>query len=204
MSVEQNFRGALDQFRWPPTRVGDAQTLDTQPGPGVFSRLYNSMSSYVPLRSDERSNEEEAYFALSRWERLLGFGACLIGSAVCFAVAFFTLPLLALRPGKFALAFSLGSLLVMFGFAVLSGVHNHFKHLIAPQRLPFSASYFGSLIFTLYFSLVRKSYLGSLIFAIIQVVTLIFYVAAYFPGGIQTMRFGGQVLLRGAESVLPF
>jgi hypothetical protein len=24
---------------------------------------------YIPLRSNERSNEEEAYFALSRWER---------------------------------------------------------------------------------------------------------------------------------------
>lgn len=65
--------------------------------------------------------------------RLLGFGACLIGAAVCFFVAFWTLPLLAIRPSKFALAFryfvtiesisaqlliffySLGSILVMFG-----------------------------------------------------------------------------------------
>jgi len=31
--------------------------------------------------------------------RLLGFGACLIGAAVCFAAAFFSLPLLILRPG---------------------------------------------------------------------------------------------------------
>ena len=37
--------------------------------------------------------------------RLLGFGACLLGAAVCFFVAFLTLPMLALRPAKFALAF---------------------------------------------------------------------------------------------------
>jgi hypothetical protein len=38
--------------------------------------------------------------------RLLGFGVCLIGAAVCFFVAFFiTLPLLAIRPAKFALSF---------------------------------------------------------------------------------------------------
>lgn len=37
--------------------------------------------------------------------RLLGFGACLLGAAVCFFVAFLTLPWLALKPGKFALAF---------------------------------------------------------------------------------------------------
>lgn len=37
--------------------------------------------------------------------RLLGFGGCLIGAAVCFFVSFWTLPLLALRPSKFALSF---------------------------------------------------------------------------------------------------
>ena len=45
---------------------------------------------------------------LTRWattDRLLGFGACLIGAAVCFFVAFITIPMIALRPAKFALAF---------------------------------------------------------------------------------------------------
>lgn len=37
--------------------------------------------------------------------RLLGFLACLAGAAVCFAIAFITLPLLAIRPAKFALSF---------------------------------------------------------------------------------------------------
>lgn len=31
--------------------------------------MQNSVSGYVPLRSGDRTNEEEAYFALSRWER---------------------------------------------------------------------------------------------------------------------------------------
>ena len=37
--------------------------------------------------------------------RFLGFIVCLVGAAVCFGVAFLTLPLLAIRPAKFALAF---------------------------------------------------------------------------------------------------
>ena len=37
--------------------------------------------------------------------RFLGFIGCLVGAAVCFGVAFLTLPLLAVRPAKFALAF---------------------------------------------------------------------------------------------------
>ena len=159
-SAEQSFRDNLSQFRWARGNNDDSQQQqqNASAGSNPFSRFYNAIGNgYVPLRSNERSNEEEAYFALSRWERcvrpccgissvltvrrqrgrrLLGFGACLLGAAVCFFVAFLTVPLIALRPAKFALAFryacvfsclvssqhvstilrtSLGSLLVMFG-----------------------------------------------------------------------------------------
>ncbi|KAI0791398.1 ER-to-golgi vesicle protein transport Sft2 [Abortiporus biennis] len=207
-TAEQNFRSNLSQFRWARGNNDDsqqAQQENTSTNP--FSRFYNSIASgggYIPLSSGERSNEDEAYFALSRWERLLGFGGCLIGAAVCFFVAFLTLPLLALRPAKFALAFSLGSLLVMFGFSVLIGPINHLKHLVSKERLPFSLTYIGSLALTLYFSLGAHSYIGSLLSAIVQVVALVSYVLAYFPGGVQTLRFGGQMALRGAGSLLPF
>jgi len=140
---------------------------------------------------------------LSRWERLLGFGGCLIGAAVCFFVAFLTLPFLPVRPSKFALSFSLGSLLVMFGFSVLIGPMNHLKHLISKDRLPFTLVYFSSLALTLYFSLGPHSYIGSLVFGIVQVFSLITYVLAYFPGGTSTLRMGGQLALRGAGSLLP-
>jgi len=43
------------------------------------------------------------YFALSRWERFLGFLICSAGAAACFALSFFIgLPLLAVKPRKFA------------------------------------------------------------------------------------------------------
>lgn len=44
-----------------------------------------------------------SYFALSRWERFLGFLLCIAGAAACFAVSFFIgLPMLAIKPRKFA------------------------------------------------------------------------------------------------------
>jgi len=203
-TTERSFRENLSQFRW--ARGNDeAPQQDAGSGANPFSRFYNAIGGgYIPLRSGDRTNEEEAYFALSRWERLLGFGGCLLGAAVCFFVAFLTLPLLAVRPHKFALAFSLGSLLVMFGFSVLIGPINHLKHLVSKERLPFSLAYLASLGATLYFSLGAHSYIGSLIGAIVQVVALISYVLAYFPGGVQTLRFGSQMALRGAGSLLPF
>ncbi|CCM02105.1 uncharacterized protein FIBRA_04182 [Fibroporia radiculosa] len=198
-STEQSFRSNLSQFRWAQGN-NDNQQQDAEPQPGRFARFYNAIGGgYIPLRSNERSNDEEAYFALSRWERLLGFGGCLLGAAVCFFVAFVTLPILGLRPAKFALAFSLGSL-----FAVLVGPISHLKHLISKERLPFSAAYLGSLGLTLYFALGAHSYIGSLVGAIIQVIALISYVLAYFPGGVTTLRFGSQMALRGAGSLLPF
>ncbi|KAG8762689.1 protein transport protein sft2 [Ceratobasidium sp. 428] len=200
---ESAFRASLNQFRWARGNNDDSQPAASSGGSNPFSRMYSSMSSYIPLRSDDRSNEEEAYFALSRWERLLGFGACLLGAAACFFVAFLTLPMLVLRPGKFALAFTLGSILVMFGFCVLIGPMNQIKHLMSKERLPFTAAYFGSLALTLYFSVGSPSYFGAIISAIIQVGALLSYIAAYFPGGTQTLRFGGQMALRGAGNMLP-
>ncbi|KAH8823870.1 SFT2-domain-containing protein [Flagelloscypha sp. PMI_526] len=205
MASESAFQANLSQFRWARDQQQQAQQPQPSSSGNPFSRFYSSLgvSSYIPLRSSETSNEDEAWFALSRWERLLGFGACLIGAAVCFAVAFLTLPLLAINPRKFALAFSLGSLLVMFGFSILIGPINHIKHLVSKERLPFTAIYFGSLAATLYFSIGVKSWLGSIICGIIQVIALVAYVLAYFPGGITTLRFGGQVALQGASSLLP-
>ncbi|KAI5985098.1 ER-to-golgi vesicle protein transport Sft2 [Pisolithus albus] len=207
-TAEQNFRTNLSQFRWARGVTDDsqhAQQQQQQQQPSSFSRFYNAVAGdYIPLRSGERSNEEEAWFALSRWDRLLGFGACLVGAIVCFFFAFMALPWLPVRPAKFALAFSTGSLLVMVGFSILIGPINHIKHLLSRERLPFSVVYFSSLGLTLYFSLGAQSYLGSLVAGIVQVAALIAYVLAYFPGGAQTLRFGGQVALRGAGSLLPF
>jgi len=207
-STEQSFRSNLSQFRWSRGVTDDSQQAAAQPvqqPSNPFSRFYNAVAGdYVPLRSSERSNEDEAWFALSRWERLLGFGACLIGACVCFFFAFLGLPWLPIRPAKFALAFSMGSLLVMIGFSVLVGPINHIKHLASRERLPFSAVYLSSLGLTLYFALGAQSQLGSLLAGIVQVVALLSYVLAYFPGGTQTLRFGGQIALRGASSLLPF
>jgi len=71
------------------------------------------------------------------------------------------------------------------------------------ERLPFTGAYFGSLFLTLYFALVQRSYIPTLVFAIIQCGALISYFVAYFPGGWQTLSFGSRMALRGAGNLLP-
>lgn len=65
-----SFRAQLSQFRWASSQTDDSQTAAAPSGPGSWwNSVSSSVSPYVPLRSGERTNEEEAYFALSRWER---------------------------------------------------------------------------------------------------------------------------------------
>ncbi|EIW67064.1 hypothetical protein TREMEDRAFT_69964 [Tremella mesenterica DSM 1558] len=202
-SAQQSFRNQLSGFRW-ANSVQDDSTPPPATSANPLSRAWNSMSGYIPLRNEGASQEEEAYFALSPLtSRFLGFLACCAGGIACFGIAFLFLPMLAIKPRKFALAFTLGSLLFMLGFAILHGPWNHLKHITSPERLPFSLSYFGSLALTLFFAIGVRSTIGTLLAAIIQVVALLSYFAAYFPGGITTLRFGGQMLLRGAGNVLP-
>ncbi|GAA6062946.1 hypothetical protein JCM10212_005336 [Sporobolomyces blumeae] len=204
--AESSFRQNLQGFRWAQGVTDDSPAAAPSTEQSPFARLTSalSLSGGIPLRSDDRSNEEEAYFALSRWERFLAFLICTAGAAACFLLAFFVgLPILAVKPRKFAVSFSLGSVLFMVGFAILAGPAQQVKHLVSAERLPFTAAYLGSLVLTLFFALVRHSYFATLICAVVQCAALVFYFVSYFPGGFQTLSFGSRMAMRGAGSLLP-
>ncbi|PWN26328.1 SFT2-domain-containing protein, partial [Jaminaea rosea] len=208
--TEGSFRSQLSGFRWAQGANDDSRASAQQSSTGGSSLLPSWMSnpsswlsSYVPLRSNSRPDSEEALLSLSHWERLLSFLACLAGSGVCFLFSFLFLlsPLPKLR--KFALSFSLGSMLFMVGFAVLVGPLNHLRHMCSEERLPFSVAYVGSLALTLYFALGPRVTLPTLGAGIVQVGALLAYLAAYFPGGTTTLRYAGQWAARGAAGWLP-
>ncbi|KAL8756912.1 MAG: hypothetical protein Q9199_002597 [Rusavskia elegans] len=115
--------------------------LPTQEGPGA------------PLPAPSRREEEEGWFALSRWDRLLVFGACNAAALVCFVICFALFPVLSLKPRKFAILWSLGSMLFLASWAVLMGPLVYAQHLISGPRLPFTAAYFGSITMTLVFAI---------------------------------------------------
>ncbi|CAI2177498.1 1154_t:CDS:2 [Funneliformis geosporum] len=73
---------------------------------------------------------------------------------LCLLIAFLTLPILALKPRKFAVVYTMGSLLIISSFALLHGPLTHLKHILSRERLPFTVAYLGSLIATLYFVIV--------------------------------------------------
>ena len=64
-----------------------------------------------------------------------------IGSGLVFMIIAFSvfLPLIVVAPSKFALSFTVGSFLVMAGFAALRGLKQQASHMLSAQRLPFTA-----------------------------------------------------------------
>lgn len=137
--------------------------------------------------------QEPSWFTLSTWDRLLIFGICLLGALACFILCFAIFPVLLLKARKFALLWSLGSVLVLVAFAVLQGPLNYLAHLISPKRLPFTVVYVTSFILTLVFTLAVKSVILALIACIIQVLAAGWYTISYFPMGAQSLRMVTRV-----------
>ncbi|KAI5788228.1 Got1/Sft2-like family-domain-containing protein [Pyronema domesticum] len=157
---------------------------------GGYVRL--PTTNAAPLPAQTRQQEEEGYFALSRWDRMLAFTICNLGAAACFVICFFLFPVLSLRPRKFAVLWTVGSLLFLSSWAILQGPMNYTKHLLSTPRLPFTAAYFGSIVVTLVCSLKLHSTILTLLAAVCQIVALVWYLVSYFPMGSTGLRYASQ------------
>ncbi|CRG85184.1 Protein transport protein SFT2 [Talaromyces islandicus] len=157
-----------------------------------YLRLPTHEAPGAPLPAPSRREEDESFFALSRWDRMLVFAGCNLGAAICFLLCFVLWPALMLKPRKFAILWSVGSLLFLASWAVLMGPVTYIRHLLSGPRLPFTAAYFGSIALTLYFAVGLQSSLLTLIAAIFQLVSLLWYLVSYFPMGSTGLQFMGR------------
>ena len=140
------------------------------------------------------------------WKHFLFLLSC---SGFMFLLALGFFPLVLLRPQKFCVFFSMGSILAMASFAVLRGPLDQLKHMFSRSRLPFTSTYIGSMALTLYAALVLQSYFLVVLCAGIQACSLGWYLMSYIPGGAPILkvatRAGARVLSalccrRGAAS----
>ncbi|KAJ6894839.1 hypothetical protein NC652_028555 [Populus alba x Populus x berolinensis] len=93
------------------------------------------------------------------------------------------LPVIVLVPQKFAICFTLGCGFIIASFFALKGPKNQLAHMSSKERLPFTLGFIGSMVGTLYVSMVLHSYFLSVLFSVIQVLALAYYAISYFPGG---------------------
>ncbi|EGV64077.1 protein transport protein sft2 [Yamadazyma tenuis] len=147
--------------------------------------LYSSLPSY----RNENQVQEPSWFKLSNVEKIIGFVMCLAGSFLCFAISFFMFPVLALKPRKFGVLWSLGSVLFVLSFGILQGPKKYTLHLLSPGRIVFTSVFFGSVLATLYSSVILKSTILAIITAIIELFAILYYSISYFPFGASTLTF---------------
>ncbi|KAH8392526.1 hypothetical protein KR215_010498 [Drosophila sulfurigaster] len=141
----------------------------------------------------------------SRLQRIVGFVACLGMGCLCMTLSTLYIPVLMLKP-KFALLFTLGSLFFIISFCFLVGFQTFFRQMFSKPRLLSSISYSGCLITTLYFALVAKSTAFTVLFAVAQIITLLFMLLGMVPGGATGLKFFGQLFkssVSASSSALP-
>ncbi|CUM46617.1 uncharacterized protein AC631_05629 [Debaryomyces fabryi] len=149
--------------------------------------LYVSLPSYNT--GAQQAIEEPSWFKLSRFEKMLGFACCLGGSALCFIISFFLFPVLALKPRKFGLLWSMGSFLFVISFGILQGPYHYTKHLLSKDRIVFTSVFFGSVLSTMYAAVILKSTLLTIFCCVIEIFAVLYYTLSYFPFGAQTVTF---------------
>ncbi|KAF4998104.1 hypothetical protein FGRMN_3401 [Fusarium graminum] len=180
--------------------LSSIQSLNPFQGGSGYVRLPTTESSGAPLPAPTRREEEEGWFVLSRWDRLLIFGACNLAAVACFVICFTLFPVLSVRPRKFVILWSVGSLMFLASFAAVMGPMNYIYHLVSTPRLPFTAAYFGSITLTLVFALKLHSTILTLFSALIQLACLVWYLISYFPMGSTGLRFASTFGARQAAA----
>jgi len=196
--------------RWNHSRTGGTNASETASGGGFFSSWTESLNNTasdiyqrLPLtRQDLEQEEEPAWFNLSRVERLVLFFCFILGSVGCFTLCIFLFPVLAIKPRKFALLWTMGSLLFVLAFGVLMGPVAYIKHLTSKDRIAFSAFFFGTCIMTLYFATIKKVTILTMISAILELVAVLYYAVSYFPMGASSLRMLSSFGLSTARGAL--
>ncbi|TFK06271.1 rRNA promoter binding protein [Platysternon megacephalum] len=126
---------------------------------------------------------------LSRWQRLVGSGLCLLLAALCFGLAALYAPLLLLRARKFALLWSLGSAFALGAAGFLRGPSRLLRE---PSRG--TVLYLGALAGTLYAALGLRSTLLTALGAAAQLAAIAGCLLALLPGGPAGLRYLGGLL----------
>ncbi|OBA28965.1 SFT2-domain-containing protein [Hanseniaspora valbyensis NRRL Y-1626] len=167
---------------------------------GRFNNLLGSLPIY---NQDTVANNTEPgwYSSLSMWERYSLFFIMFLASCFCFTVCILLLPVLSMKPRKFALLWSMGSFLFITSFGVIRGPYTYIKHLFSRDRMVFTVAFFLSFVAVIYFSVVVQSSILSVVAILIESISLIYYVVSYFPfgrGALTWISSAGVSTARGA------
>lgn len=152
------------------------------------------------------ANSPQTVFGMSYSQRFKAFVMLVSLSALFFVLGFVVgLPVLALRPQKFAICFTCGSITFMMSFGMLKGPMAHFSGMFVKERLPFTLLYFGSMFFTIYCTMCVGGVVGYFMVigsSAVQIFALLWYLITFLPGGSAGMAVFTNVIRAVCAPVL--
>ncbi|XP_055544368.1 uncharacterized protein LOC129729656 [Wyeomyia smithii] len=140
---------------------------------------------------------------LSRIQRIVGFVTCMGLGVFCMIVSTFYIPVLILKARKFALLYTLGSIFFIMSFSFLSGFGAMFRQTFSRDRLALSISYSCCLVATLYFAMIEQSTAFTVLFAVAQIISLLWMILGAVPGGMTGVKFFSQMFRSSVSNQLP-
>ncbi|CAH1109793.1 unnamed protein product [Psylliodes chrysocephalus] len=160
----------------------------------------------------EQTQQEDTWFqetkkeycpSLSRLQRMVLFAVCVGLGLLCFSISLMYIPVLLFKARKFALLFTLGSTFFILSFFFLWGPLAFLKHMFAKERLLVTITYGGTLVATLYCALHLQSTPFTVLFAVCQIISLVWTVLANIPGGTAGISIMSKMFSRSSGNTLP-
>lgn len=204
------------QLTPPPALFGASSRETTEAGFKKFAKLgvgYVKQSVAAVRTAAESAAEsaqdrvQEAQDSVNRYIYVVI--SVLIGAFLIF-LAFLFLPVVVFSPQKFALLFTLGSLFVVNGLALLKGYTALALHFCERERIIFAIGYFGSMALTLYVTLGLRSYILTIFAAIGQLIFLVTLLVSYGIGGMRVLSYVSNMpgsvfrkVFRSGGNILP-
>lgn len=90
-------------------------------------------------------------------------------------LSFVMLAMIVAAPDKFVLMFTFTMMSMLTGFAFLKGPRSYVKNLFVDKNLYASIALFASILLALWFGLVERSYLWSLLFCLVELNAVLFF-----------------------------
>jgi hypothetical protein len=109
----------------------------------------------------------------------ISFGIC----ALMLFASFINVFNIVLSPGKFVCMFNISTLAGLTGLAFWNGPQVYMNKIFEKQFLVRTVTLFASMFLALWFSLVNKSYILSLVFCLIEFNAIMLYFCNSFPAG---------------------
>lgn len=179
----------------------DMPKMPTISTPGLVSKLFGK--NEPEANSWLKDTQDTCCPKLSRIQRIVGFVTCMGLGVFCMIVSTFYIPMLILKARKFALLYTLGSIFFIMSFSFLSGFGAMFRQMFSRERLALSISYSCCLVATLYFAMIEQSTAFTVLFAVAQIISLLWMILGAIPGGMTGVKFFGQMFRSSVSNNLP-